>query len=65
MREAALPAREDRRIHVLLRADALAATGECDDCLNIIRLLVSEGYPEAAAWLNQIAVREKPAGFCL
>jgi hypothetical protein len=46
--------RDDRQAYVLLRAYRLAAEGE----------LVSEGYPEAAAWLNHDSVRPTLDRFC-
>jgi hypothetical protein len=51
--ETKMPQREDRWAYVLLRAYALAATGAHHSYLTIVRTLVKEGYPEAAAWLNQ------------
>jgi hypothetical protein len=53
-----MPMREDHRAYVLLRGYSLAAAGEHESFLSIVRALISEGYPEAAAWLNQPAVRE-------
>ena len=54
--ETTMPQREDRWAYVLLRAYALATTGAHNSYLTIVRTLVKEGYPEAAAWLNQAHV---------
>jgi hypothetical protein len=59
-----MPTREDRRAYVLLRGYSLAAAGEHESYLSIVRAVVSEGYPEAAAWLNQITVRQALNGIC-
>jgi hypothetical protein len=56
--------RDDRQAYVLLRAYRLAAEGEHDSHLSIVRELVSEGYPEAAAWLNHDSVRPTLDRFC-
>jgi hypothetical protein len=56
--------REDRQAYVLLRAYKLAAAGDHDSHLSIVRELVSEGYPEAAAWLNHDSVRPMLDQFC-
>jgi hypothetical protein len=65
MRQAAMRQREDRQAYVLLRAYHLAAEGDHDSHLSIVRELVSEGYPEAAAWLNHQSVRETLDEFCV
>jgi hypothetical protein len=60
-----LPHTEDRQAFVLFRAYAAATEGEHPSFLSIVQMLVSDGYPEAAAWLNQEAVRPTLNTICL